>query len=90
MFTTTTFNDLRDAIMLWAQDITGRLMILANAGTGPKGNVPYILGFITLSEIPNFQNSTISDDGLVETIRAISVVSVQLDFYGGNAMQGDS
>lgn len=90
MFVTTTFNQIRDTVLQWVEDITGRALVLANAGEGPKPGVPYVEVYVTLAKSPSFQTSTLSEDGLTETIRAISTLDVQLDVYGGDAMQDAS
>lgn len=90
MFVTTTFNEVRDTVLQLCIDITGREVVLANAGEGPKPSVPYVEVYVTLAKSPNFQTNTLSEDGLTETIRAVSVLEARLDFYGGDAMQDAS
>lgn len=88
--TTTTFNEMRDTILQWCLDITGRDLVLANAGEGPKPGVPYVEVYLTVQESPNYQTDTLSVDGLTETITAVCSVACQLDLYGGDAMQDAS
>ena len=90
MFPTTTFNQVRDAMLQLCEDVTGRELVLANAGLGPKPEFPYVEVYATLAKSPNFQTSTLADDGLTETVHAISTIDVRLDFYGGDAMQDAS
>lgn len=87
---TTTFDEMRDAILQWTLDITGRDLVLANSGEGPKPGVPYVEVYLTVQTSPNYQTDTISQDGLTETITAISSIACQLDLYGGDAMQDAS
>ncbi len=84
---TTTLDELRDAILLWVQDISGREIVLANSGEGPRPRVPYVEVFIELFENPTSQVSTLSGDGLTETVTANIRATITLDVYGDNPMQ---
>lgn len=90
MYVTTTFDEVRDTLLQWIVDKTGLEIVLANAGEGPKPSDPYVLLQITSAASPPLQNSTLSADGLSEKIRVLTTMDVQLDFYGGNAMQSAS
>lgn len=89
-YTFTTFNELRDTILTWCQDITTRDIVLANAGEGPKPGVPYIELMLNVHNTPTSQTESLSEDGDVETVYAMSSVTAQLNFFGGNAMQDAS
>ena len=86
----TTFDEMRDTILTWCKDITARDIVLANAGEGPKPGVPYVELMLTSHTSPASQTSYLSDDGLTETVYAMSSVVAQLNFFGGNAMQAAS
>lgn len=87
-----TLDEVRDAFLLWARTITGRKVVLANTANSefPKLRVPYVEVFITSYENPTYQVSQLSEDGLTETVRAIIRQSIELNIYGGNAMQDAS
>jgi hypothetical protein len=86
----TTFNELRDTILTWCNDVTARDIVLANAGEGPKPGTPYIELTISAHDTPTSQTESLSEDGEVETVYAMSSVTAQLNFFGGNAMQDAS
>lgn len=86
----TTFNELRDTILTWCQDVTARDIVLANAGEGPKPGVPYVELFISGHTSPATQTASLSEDGTIETVYAMSMITAQFNFYGGNAMQDAS
>ena len=86
----TTFEEMRTTLLQWCLDITGRELVLANSGEGPKPGGPYVEVYLTVQESPNHQTNTLSIDGLTQTITAICSVACQLDLYGGDAMQDAS
>ena len=86
----TTFKEMRTSILQWCLDVTGRELVLANSGEGPKPGSPYVEVYLTQLENPDYQTDTLSLDGLIETITSICTVSCQLDLYGGDAMQDAS
>lgn len=86
----TTFNELRDTILTWCQDVTAREIVLANAGEGPKPGTPYIELVMSSHDTPTSQTEYLSEDGEIETVYAMSAVTATLNFFGGNAMQDAS
>ncbi len=68
--TSVTFDEFRDAIITWSETITGRVIVLANAGEGPQPRSPYVVVYVTTSVNPSHQDSFLSTDGLTETIVA--------------------
>lgn len=88
----TTLNEIRDALLLWANDITGREVLLANSGDGeaPRPRNPYVEIFIEMFSNPATQVVTHSEDGLLETIKSNTLLTVTLDVYGNNPMQDTS
>lgn len=88
--TFTTFDDLRDAILTWCADITGREIVLANAGEGPKPGAPYVELLLSSHTSPASQTAYLSEDGEIETVYAMSTVTATINLYGANAMQAAS
>ncbi len=88
--TTTTLDELRDAVLAWVQNISGREIVLANSGEGAIPREPYVEVFIELFENPTSQASAISEDGLVETVTANVRATITLNIYGDNPMQAAS
>ena len=85
--TPTTLDALRDALLLWCSDITGRDIVLANSGEGAKPRVPYCEVFITQYG-NNFRPSNNLDAlGTTESINATELFSVSINAYGDNPMQ---
>ena len=86
----TTFDEIRDAVLSWCNEITGRTVVLANTGEQAQLNVESVEVFISQITAPTFEESVISEDGLTETIESNTFLRVQLDVFGGNAMQAAS
>lgn len=86
----TTLENLRDVLLQWCLDITGRVLVLANSGQGPKPSAPYVEVFLSSYDTPTFQVATLATDGLTETVKSNTLMSVQLDLYGNNPMQDAS
>lgn len=86
----TTLDNLRDVLLQWCFDITGRVLVLANSGQGPKPSEPYVEVFLSSYDTPTFQVAKLSGDGLTETVTSNTLMSVQLDLYGNNPMQDAS
>lgn len=88
----TTLNEIRDTLLTWANAITGREVLLANSGDGeaPRPRNPYVEVFVEMFSNPATQVVTNSEDGLVETIRSNTLLTITLDVYGDNPMQDTS
>lgn len=85
--TPTTLENLRNAILSWVFDITGRELALANAGQGAKERSPYCEVFISQYTNDYRGSNTLSSDGLTETISSTQPYTIALNLYGNNPMQ---
>ena len=88
----TTLNEIRDVLLTWANAITGRQVLLANSADGeaPRPRNPYVEIFVEMFSNPATQVVTHSEDGLLETIKSNTLLTVTLDVYGDNPMQDAS
>jgi len=81
----TTINDIENAIRSWCEDVSGR-------PTYPEplnGNMPagkYCTVHVTSEEVSEHQRTSLSDDGLEETVDGMTRITVDVVVLRGDAM----
>ena len=85
-----TFNEIQDVILTWINDTTLREVVLDHNGQSPKPRGAYTTVIIKPCTVSGNQDSILSEDGLTETIKTQNLISVEINFYGANAIQDAS
>ncbi len=85
-----TFNEIQDVILTWINGTTLREVVLDHDGQSPKPRGAYATVIISVYTVSGNQDSILSEDGLTETIKTQNLISVGINFYGGNAIQDAS
>ncbi len=79
---TTTYRELRNAIVYWCSTTTARLTILSNSGELPQPSIPYASVFLNADNFLGYPKQQLSEDGLTYTVTRTVSVRVQIDIYG--------
>jgi len=84
----TTIDAIRTAVLQWVRDVTGRSIVLRYDSELHKPTNPYVEVFI--DQTPSGGGRTlrleIVDDEPVEVVSTLSLISVTLNVFGGDAM----
>lgn len=86
----TTLDAIRDAFLTWGNLITGRIAVLENNGEGPQPRNPYFTVFIESFTIPTWQVDTFQQATNEDKVTSVTLITININVYGGNAMQSAS